>query len=449
MANGRAATAGTTALTPTAEPSHSPLARAARWARQHLFSSWLSTAVTLALAYVLFKTLAAVLSWGFFNAIWTLPTAANGLPDTRICREVRADSACWALITERYRFILFGTYPYVEQWRGAVVIALFLALYGLSAMRQFWNAALAYIWGIGLFLIAVMMWGIDFEINGSGRSAVLLGVGVALVVVARWAGAHLPTWIRVVATIAGWLLVLGWGPSALIWLHGDYTVHVSVPFLPFVEQERWGGLPLTLILATFGIALAFPLSILVALGRRSSMPAIRIICVAYVELIRGVPLISVLFMASVMFPLFLPEGVTIDKLLRAQVAIILFAAAYLAEVVRGGLQAIPKGQYEAADALGLGYWQKTGLIILPQALRICIPPLVGTFIGLFKDTSLVTIIGLYDLLGAAKASIVEPHWVGFGVEAYLFISLIYFVFCFAMSKYSQNLEGELSKHTKR
>jgi general L-amino acid transport system permease protein len=150
-----------------------------------------------------------------------------------------------------------------------------------------------------------------------------------------------------------------------------------------------------------------------------------------------------------MFPLFLPEGITIDKLLRAQVAIIMFTAAYLAEVVRGGLQAIPKGQYEAADAIGLGYWKKMGLIILPQALRICIPPMVGSFIGLFKDTSLVVIIGLYDLLGAAKASIVEPRWVGFGVEAYIFISIIYFVFCFAMSKYSQNLEAEFSKHTKR
>src|SRR5262245_15249740 len=375
------ATAGATTLPRAAEPSHSALARGWRWARANLFSSWISTVVTLLLAYLLIKLLISLVMWGVINAYWTLPEAAGGA-DTRICRDARAESACWALITERYRFILFGTYPYAEQWRGAVVVALFLGLYGVSAMRQFWNMTLAYIWAAGLAAIAVLMWG----------------------------------------------GVLG---------------------LQYVEQEKWGGLPLTLILATFGIALAFPLSILVALGRRSAMPAIRIICVTYVELIRGVPLISVLFMASVMFPLFLPEGISIDKLLRAQVAIILFAAAYLAEVVRGGLQAIPKGQYEAADALGLGYWKKTGLIILPQALRICIPPLVGTFIGMFKDTSLVTIIGLYDLLGAAKASIVEPRWVGFGVEAYIFISIIYFVSCFAMSKYSHNLEAEFSKHTKR
>jgi general L-amino acid transport system permease protein len=173
--------------------------------------------------------------------------------------------------------------------------------------------------------------------------------------------------------------------------------------------------------------------------------------VVYIELIRGVPLISLLIMASVMLPLFLPEGITIDKLLRAQVAIILFAAAYIAEVIRGGLQAIPKGQYEAADSLGLSYWKKTGLIILPQALRMVIPPLVNTFIGMFKDTSLVTAIGIFDLLTTAKQSTIEPAWRGFSIEAYLFVSAIYFVFCFSMSKYSQGIEEELSRasHRKR
>ncbi|MBL8837488.1 MAG: amino acid ABC transporter permease [Alphaproteobacteria bacterium] len=374
MANGRVAAVSLPADRPVA---HGFLSRALLWARANLFSSWLNSVLTLVLAYFLAKGLISFVSWAFIDAIWSLPTQ-----DTRPCRDARAESACWALIGERNRFILFGTYPFEEQWRAALAVGVFLALYGLSTVRAFWNFRLVVIWTVGLAAIGVLMWGGVFG-------------------------------------------------------------------LAYVEQEKWGGLPLTLILATFGIAFAFPLSILVALGRRSAMPAVRMICVTYVELIRGVPLISVLFMASVMFPLFLPEGITIDKLLRAQVAIILFAAAYLAEVVRGGLQAIPKGQYEAADALGLGYWRKTGLIILPQALRICIPPLVNTFIGLFKDTSLVTIIGLYDLLGAAKASIVEPRWVGFGVEAYMFISLIYFIFCFAMSKYSQGLEVEFSRHTKR
>jgi general L-amino acid transport system permease protein len=219
--------------------------------------------------------------------------------------------------------------------------------------------------------------------------------------------------------------------------------------LSYVPQERWGGLPITLILSTFGLALAFPLAVLVALGRRSKLPAIKMLCVLYVELIRGVPLISLLFMASVMFPLFLPEGMNIDKLLRAQIAITLFAGAYLAEVVRGGLQALSRGQYEAAEALGLSFWQKTGLIILPQALRMVIPPLVNTFIGFFKDTSLVLIIGIFDLLTAGKTSVVEPAWQGFGVEVYVTVGVIYLVFCFAMSKYSQGLERDLNRHRRR
>jgi len=230
----------------------------------------------------------------------------------------------------------------------------------------------------------------------------------------------------------------------LPWLAGLACIGVlmwgGVLGLPYVENERWGGLILTLLLASFGIAFAFPLSILLALGRRSDMPAVQALCVAYIELIRGVPLISLLFMASVMLPLFLPSGVSIDKLLRAQIALIMFAAAYLAEVVRGGLQAIPRHQYESARALGLGYWGETLFVILPQALRIAVPPLVNTFIGLFKDTSLVVIIGLFDLLATIKVSLNEPAWTGFGVEAYLSAALVYFVFCFAMSRYSRRLE---------
>ena len=220
--------------------------------------------------------------------------------------------------------------------------------------------------------------------------------------------------------------------------------------MPFVPTDLWGGLPLTLILATFGIAAAFPLAIVVALGRRArGLPTVRVLCIGYVELIRGVPLISVLFMASVLFPLFMPEGLNPNKLLRAQVAIILFAAAYLAEVIRGGLQALPKGQYEAADALGLSYWRKTALVVLPQALRLVIPPLVNTFIGLFKDTSLVLIIGIYDLLTAGKTAIADPVWSGFANEVYFVLAAIYFVFCYAMSRYSRGLEQGFSAVQRR
>jgi general L-amino acid transport system permease protein len=340
------------------------------WVRQNLFGSWPSALATLALLGLAGMLVPPFVQWALIDAVWVAP-------DPRACRAEGA-GACWALITEKYRFILFGTYPYEQHWRPALGILVLLALYVVSALRRFWRPALALAWLVGLTLIGVLMWG----------------------------------------GIAG---------------------------LTYVENERWGGLMLTLLLATFGIAFAFPLSILLALGRRSQLPAVRILSVLWIELVRGVPLISLLFMASVMLPLFLPEGVSIDKLLRALIAMIVFAAAYLAEVVRGGLQAIPHGQYEAADAVGLPYWRKTLLVILPQALRIAIPPLVNTFIGFFKDTSLVVIIGLFDLLTSIKVALTEPAWSGFGVEAYLFASLVYFVFCYAMSRYSQNLERELER----
>jgi len=254
--------------------------------------------------------------------------------------------------------------------------------------------------------------------------------------------------------LASLILIGLWGFSAirafwkwwlaLVWLGGLCVIGAlmwgGILGMPYVENERWGGLILTLLLSTFGVAFAFPLSILLALGRRSDMPIIRALCVGYIELIRGVPLISVLFMASVMLPLFLPSGVTIDKMVRAQLAIVMFAAAYLAEVVRGGLQSIPRGQYDAAHALALPYWRRTWLIILPQALRVSVPPLVNTLIALLKDTSLVLIIGLFDLLSTVKISLTEPAWNGFGIEAYVFASLVYFVFCFSMSRYSRSFE---------
>jgi general L-amino acid transport system permease protein len=308
--------------------------------------------------------------WGIREAIWTVP--GN---DTSACRAARGVGACWAVIPEKCRFILFGTYPYDEQWRPALATLVFIALFYVSSLRFFWRRELVLIWAAALSLIGLLMWGGVFG-------------------------------------------------------------------LTFVAQDRWGGLPVTLVLATFGLAFGFPLGILVALGRRSKMPAIRSLCVLYVELIRGVPLISLLFMASVMFPLFMPDGVNIDKLLRAQIAIVLYAGAYLAEVIRGGLQAVPRGQHEAGEALGLSYWQRHRLIVLPQAIRHVIPPLVNTFIAFFKDTSLVLIIGIFDLLTTAKTAIIDPAWQAFSVEVYIFVALIYFAFCFAMSRYSRHLEAQ-------
>ena len=344
------------------------IAAALRWLRARLFSSWSSSIATLVILLLAGKFVPALLDWALRRAVWSPHNAA-------LCREAIGQGACWAFVADKYRFILFGTFPADQQWRPALAIALLVALYTLSALRATRRSRLVALWLVGLFAIGMLMWGGLFGLS-------------------------------------------------------------------YVENERWGGLTLTLLLSTFGIGLAFPLSILLALGRRSELPLIRWFSIAYIELIRGVPLISVLFMASVMLPLFLPAGVSIDKLLRAQIAMILFAAAYLAEVVRGGLQAIPRQQEEAALALGHSYWQRIWHIILPQALRVAIPPLVNTFIGFFKDTSLVVVIGLFDFLTTIKVSLSEPTWTGFGVEAYLFAALGYFLFCYPMSRYSQTLERQ-------
>ncbi|MDG1580041.1 amino acid ABC transporter permease [Pseudomonas sp. GOM6] len=238
----------------------------------------------------------------------------------------------------------------------------------------------------------------------------------------------------------GFLIVY---PLLAFWLlHGGMGLET-------VPTSRWGGLMLTLVIAAVGIAGALPLGILLALGRRSEMPAIRVICVTFIEFWRGVPLITVLFMSSVMLPLFLPEGMHFDKLLRALIGVILFQSAYIAEVVRGGLQAIPKGQYEAAAAMGLGYWRMMGLVILPQALKLVIPGIVNTFIALFKDTSLVIIIGLFDLLNSIKQATTDPAWLGMATEGYVFASLVFWIFCFGMSRYSMRLERKLDTGHKR
>lgn len=236
----------------------------------------------------------------------------------------------------------------------------------------------------------------------------------------RWTALHGVAWLAFIPGVA-WLLMGGFG-------------------LPEVKSELWGGLPLTLILSSVGMLGAYPLGILLALGRQSKLPLLKSVSVLYIELIRGVPLITLLFMGAIIFPLFLPGGMNIDALLRAQVVIILFAAAYLAEVVRGGLQAIPRGQYEAADSLGLSKRQSLSLIILPQALRLVIPVTVNSFIELFKDTSLVLMVSLMDLMLTTKSATIDPQWQGFSTEAYVFTAGVYFICCYAMASYSRWLE---------
>ncbi|WP_375573522.1 amino acid ABC transporter permease [Ahrensia marina] len=343
------------------------------WLKENLFNTWYNALFTLVAIYALANWIPAAFDWFFTSALWEAAPADA-------CDAVTG--ACWAFVYEKWRFILFGTYPFEQQWRPGAAVILFIGMVIISCFKPMWNKSLLVIWPVGL--------------------------------------------------IVCWILLSG-----------------GIFGLDYVPNNLWGGLPITLMLAVIGCGLAFPISIALALGRRSKMPIIKAFCVGYIELIRGVPLITVLFMASVMFPLFMPEGITIDKLLRAQVAIIMFAAAYLAEVVRGGLQAIPKGQYEAADAMGLSYWQAMVFIILPQALKITIPPQVNTFIGMFKDTSLVLIVGIFDLMFTMRVAINDLEWRAFYIEGMVFVAILYFLFCYSMSKYSQWLEHELHRGHKR
>jgi general L-amino acid transport system permease protein len=346
-----------------------PLSSAFRWMRANLFNTPLNTALTLLVLYILWKIGSPFLTWAVFDASFSAPNEVA-------CRQ--SGGACWAFIHTWYRFLLFGRFPYDQQWRPALVIVIFIVLLLASCDRRLWGRWLALMWSIGFGVIALLMWG----------------------------------------------GILG---------------------MPYVETELWNGLPLTLILAVTGIGFSFPLAVLVALGRRSGLPAVSLLCTGYIELIRGMPFIVLLFMSSVMLPLFMPSGMTITKLWRAEAAFILFIGAYVAEVIRGGLQAIPRGQFEAADALGLGYWRQMRLIILPQALAISIPPLVGNFIGAFKDTALITVVGFFDLLQDATVGMNDPLWRGAYIEGYTFVGAIYFVFCYFMSRYSRYLETSLAQ----
>lgn len=340
------------------------------WLKANLFADTRTSLGTLLIGSVLLWYLPQLLNWGLFSAMWR--------PDADACR-VEGVGACWGVVTEKYRLIIFGRYPFEEQWRPLVATAFMLAILVASCIRVFWKPWLALLWAGVLALFFTLMYGDSFGLSR-------------------------------------------------------------------VETDRWGGLPLTLLLASLSIAMAFPIALVVALGRRSDLPAIRSACTIYVELVRGVPLISVLFMASFMFPLFMPQGTKIDVLVRVLVGITLFAAAYMAEVIRGGLQAIPKGQIEAAATLGLSYWQTQRKIVLPQALALVVPGIMNNFISIFKDTSLVTIVSLYELTGALGLALnSDADWRPFKIEGYLFIAAIYFTFCFAMSRYSLWVEKQVNK----
>ena len=402
------------------------------WARKNLFSSWGNGITTIVLIGAVGWILAWFLDWALFTANFTASTGA----------ECRGSGACWALIREKYRYIFFGSFPYEQHWRPLFAVIAMLAMLVMSADRRMWNWRLLVIWGVGSFVTFLLMF---------GQIHIPLSLILFVAVVGGAIGLTLRSALAAANERAAYYALIGIGIVGLALRIAGVLPQWSIAIAPlsYVETSLWGGLPVTLILATYGLAFAFPYGILLALGRRSNLPLIKGLCVGFIELIRGVPLISLLIMASVMLPLFLPSGTTIDKFLRAQVAVILFAGAYIAEVIRGGLQSLPKGQFEAADAMGLNYLQKTLLIILPQALRVVIPPLINTFIGFFKDTSLVLIIGIFDFLNTSNQALVDPNWAGFPGEVYLFAAFVYFIFCFSMSRYSKYLEVELNKGTRR
>ncbi|WP_054311074.1 amino acid ABC transporter permease [Mesorhizobium sp. 1M-11] len=357
------------------------------WVRKNLFASVGDTILTLVGLVLVAMILPPIIDWAFIQAQWTGP-------DRTVCATVAQggtqpdgwSGACWSFVNAKFGQFMLGRYPLEERWRPILVGILFVAL-------------------LAPLLIP--------RVPHKGLNAVLFFL---------------------VLPIVAFVLLVG----------GMFG-------LPHVETPLWGGLLVTLTLSFVGIVVSLPLGILLALGRRSKMPVVKMICIVFIETIRGIPLITVLFMASVMLPLFLPAGVTFDKFLRALIGVSLFAAAYMAEVVRGGLQAIPKGQYEGADSLGLSYWQKMYFIVLPQALKLVIPGIVNTFIGMFKDTSLVYIISMFDLLAIVRQNFSDASWASPQTPAsgLIFAAVVFWLFCFGMSRYSMFMERRLDTGYKR
>jgi general L-amino acid transport system permease protein len=358
-----------------------------RWLRTNLFATPADTVMTVTGLIIVALALPPLVNWLFINAQWTGP-------DRSVCATVSQG----------------GVQP--DGWSGACwafINAKFEQfMVGRYTISERWR-----VWLVAIMFVALLVPLMIPRAPNKGLNAIVLF------------GAF---------PIVAFVLLVG-----------------GVFGLPYVETQLWGGLLVTLVLSFVGIAVSLPLGIVLALGRRSRLPVVKMVCVIFIEAIRGVPLVTVLFMASVMLPLFLPAGMTFDKFLRALIGVAMFASAYMAEVIRGGLQAIPKGQYEGADSLGLSYWQKTGLIILPQALKLVIPGIVNTFIGLFKDTSLVYIIGMFDLLGIVRQNFADATWASAQtpMSGLVFSGFVFWVFCFGMSRYSMYIERRLDTGHKR
>jgi general L-amino acid transport system permease protein len=427
------------------------------WLRQNLFSNWFNTILTLIALWIIWKVAAPIIDFALIKAVWIgTDRAACTTEEQGGIQPNGWFGACWPYVRAYFAQFVYGRFPVESRWRVDLVFVLFVI--GLVPMlvpaAPFKRENLIYMAGVFPVAALLLLTGGHFDYG----SFLAIGGLAASGDIAFWID-----YVILTAVICG--LVYAWGratasdPTSSIRLALIVMAVIAIVLfilgvdlgLQPVRTDQWGGLLTTLVIAVTGIAASLPLGIVLALGRRSAMPIVRAVCIGFIEFWRGVPLITVLFMSSVMLPLFLPEGVTFDKLLRALIGVALFSAAYMAETVRGGLQAIGKGQYEGADAVGLTYWQKMQLIILPQALKIVIPGIVGSFIALFKDTTLVLIIGLFDFLGQIQSSFTDPTWLSpvQATTAYFFAALVYWVFCFSMSRYSIYTERRLDTGHRR
>ncbi|NOZ29905.1 MAG: amino acid ABC transporter permease [Chloroflexi bacterium] len=380
------------------------------WLRQNLFSSWYNTLLTFFSAWLLYVILTNFLHWAL--------TVAR-----------------WDVVTANLRLFMVGQYPPDQVWRVQLLVTLIALLFGLSWGT--WKGIIRSIsislaTGFGLLGLLPFSLGVRLWLFAS-LAAVFIGFILGHVLSTR---GDLLRRRMARGLLAVWFLLF---PLTIVLLRGFQ----GTPWLPPIGTNLWGGLLLTFLLAVVGILASFPLGVLLALGRRSEMIVIRTFSILFIELVRGVPLVTILFMAQIMLPLFLPPGLRIDRVIRAMVGITLFSAAYMAENVRGGLQSVPEGQVEAARALGLSGPLILLFIVLPQALRAVIPAIVGQFISLFKDTTLVAIIGLMDLLNVGRAVLANPQFLGLHREVYLFIAVIFFIFSYAMSYSSYRLEEAL------
>ena len=405
---------------------------AIKWLRENLFSSWLNAILTVLSVFFVYWALAHILPW-MLGGIWD----ADSLNECREVRDARygedASVACWAVLTDRWNQLLFGFYPSDAYWRPLTALFVFLVglapiLYPSLPRKALWFTAAT------PFLMFFFLWG------GSIWGPLAVAAGFALGgIVWRAASSVVGSLAGIIAAIVVpilyWLFVAGPLARAL----GD----LAPIGLMFVGSDDFGGFMLSFIIGISGIVLSLPLGIALALGRQSDLFIINKSCVAFIEVIRGVPLIVWLFTASLLLNYFLPPGTNFDLMLRVIIMVTFFSSAYIAEVIRGGLAALPKGQYEAADALGLDYWKSMRLIILPQALKISIPGIVNTFIGLFKDTTLVVFIGLLDPIGLSTAIRASTDWNGIYWELFIFIGVLFFICCFAMGQYSLYLERKL------